>query len=98
MLASLIPILHVSRRGRKLLRVSHAYADLKTLDPKLYNDNLHLPNTLKIINTTIGRGRIPQWLNLDLVQLRDIPDMGALRNRPLVVYIHGGGWTVGDKM
>lgn len=76
---------------------SLAYADMDSVAPELKKWNARLPANVKMANTFLGRGRISQWLTLDVLRLTGSPGARA-GSRPMLCYFHGGGWTVGDKM
>ena len=44
-----------------------------------------------------GRGRISQWMTLDVLSSIGGPS-NSKSSRPVLLYIHGGGWCIGDKM
>ena len=106
MLASLLLPLQVLRGAWQLARTGRVpaeggierlasvpYAELDKIDPGLVAHNKVLTAQMKMLNTMTGRGRIAQWLTYDVVH-----DGVPGRAKPVLVYIHGGGWTVGDKM
>ncbi|CAK9106593.1 Esterase LipC [Durusdinium trenchii] len=85
--------------SKKLKRSTEAYAPLAEVDAPLLERWKKLTPGLKMLNTFMGRGRIAQWLSMDVVRLENTDEDAPRRPlRPVVMYIHGGGWTVGDKM
>lgn len=89
---SLIPLFIVSRRGKSLTFMRNIrYADLEKRDPQLLNTWRRTPLTMR--NLHFLRGRISEWLSLDLVKLDNLPPRA-----PVLVYIHGGAWLMGDKL
>ena len=94
-LASLIPLFLVSRRGKQIkIDRNLRYADLEKVDPYLLDLWKRTPTKLRNIHQLILRGRVSNWLSLDVFRLGDLP---ANARAPVYVHIHGGGWALGDK-
>ena len=91
-LLSLIPLFVISRRGKTLkFQRNIAYANMAQVDPNLLNQWKRSPLKLRNVHQIFGRGRISQWMKLDVLSLE------GLKDAPVYVHIHGGGWIAGDK-
>jgi len=96
LLALLFPFRNfLGSKANGLTRTPYQYGNLANRDPELHKWNSRLPNSLKIANMLVGRGRVAQWMTLDVVHHKDFENRVKL---PVLVYIHGGGWVVGDRI
>jgi acetyl esterase/lipase len=95
---SLIPIFAISNRFKKIsYKRDIPYALLQDTDPELWKRVQRTPTKLKWLNVYIGRGFMEGWNKLDIVRLdNDVKTTQPLQ--PVLFYIHGGGWCVGDKL
>lgn len=86
-LLSLIPLFYISRRGKSIrIERNIPYASIKDLDPSLLEQWKRVPRVVRNI-LMIGRGRISQWMSLDVIRLDD----DQMKNAPVLCAIHGGG-------
>jgi acetyl esterase/lipase len=96
-LCAFLPFMYFSSSITKTL-VHHkdiAYAEWSQVDPKLLARWQRTPKALKQLNARVGRGVIAKWLSLDVVVASPPSTTSPLL--PVLVYIHGGGWVLGDK-
>jgi acetyl esterase/lipase len=94
-LLTFLPLLTVARRF-KTVRVQRDlhYSSLQITDPLLHERIMRTPQTIKMLNKLSLRGTHTRWNALDVVTTDPPPPPGA----PVLVYIHGGGWFLGDKL
>ena len=97
-LIGLIPLFLVSRRGKTLtVKRNIPYADLSVVDPSLLKIWTATPLFIRNINQ-MSRGRMSNWLKLDVYCLPSIINKPAnSKPSPVLIYIHGGAWTLLDK-
>lgn len=94
-LAALVPSLAVARRFRRVvLARDFEYARLADVDPDLSRRAHRMPRLVKRLQAMAGRGVATKWTSLDVLVADPLPPPRS----PVLVYIHGGGWVVGDKM
>jgi len=92
-LLCVLPLSVVARRGRAVKHTKDiAYADWQRVDADLLARWQRMPKGLKRINAMVGRGTASKWLSLDVLA------MEGLAGRDVLMYVHGGGWGVGDKL
>lgn len=92
-LASLIPLGAVARRGKRLRTFTEPYCSIETVDPELVKEWNGMSRELRMAQAYIGRDSATQWMSLDITVTEILPNPGA----PVLLYIHGGGWTIGSK-
>lgn len=98
-LLGFVPAFWLARRGKGIKVERHVrYADLKKVDVRLSEMWEHTPSKLKNAHMLLGRGRISQWCSLDVWKLDPVPAHEWKDGMPVLIYIHGGGWLLGDKM
>jgi acetyl esterase/lipase len=92
---SLIPLFVVSRRGKQLsIQRNLRYADMQMADPSLLSMWKRTPPRLRNLHMLLCRGRISNWMSLDVYKPESLPTDGPA---PILMYIHGGAWMLCDK-
>lgn len=87
---ALVPAFAVSRMGRPVqVQRSIPYAEL---DKRMLENWKRTPPVVRNANMLALRGRHSSWLSLDLHHVAD-----GRKNKPVLLYFHGGGWGTGDK-
>jgi hypothetical protein len=95
-LMSLIPMIAISRGGKHVkIRRNIPFADLKQIDPKISQRWLQSTAHAKNRYMYAFRGRISQWLSLDILRCGEINSNSPA---PICMYIHGGGFTLGVSL
>jgi len=91
---ALLPLGSVNRRF-KPLRITRdlRYAELDLVDADLARRNRRTPKRIRQANAYMGRGVVTKWLCVDVVASEPLPPPKS----PVVVYVHGGAWSIGDK-
>ena len=75
-----------------------SYAAMEDVDQDLVEMNKTTSKRIKSMLSNTGRGRRAKWLTLDIIRKKEHGDRGHGKDLlPVLFYIHGGGWTVGDK-
>lgn len=72
-----------------------SYAAMEDVDQELADLNKTTSRSLKRLLSNTGRGRRAKWLTLDIIERKDRRRSKELL--PVLFYVHGGAWTVGDK-
>ncbi|KAH9256821.1 hypothetical protein BASA82_001166 [Batrachochytrium salamandrivorans] len=92
-LLTFLPIPYLNRRGKQLTTKSFRYANIRQVDPDLCERWANTSATTKrLFYVRSGRDVVPNWMSLDVVARHDL-----VPGAPVLMYIHGGGWTVGSK-
>jgi len=93
-LLTFIPLFTVARRFKHVrIEKNIPYATLKDTDPHLHLRVSTAPQTVRMLNLIAFRGLHSKWNSLDLISLDPPPPSGS----PVLLYVHGGGWFLGDK-
>eukprot|EP00924_Labyrinthula_sp_SR-Ha-C_P002724 maker-scaffold_13-snap-gene-5.4-mRNA-1 protein AED:0.01 eAED:0.01 QI:108/1/1/1/0.5/0.33/3/159/585 len=86
-------------------RFTKSYAEMEKIDPSLLSIYKELPKKVKKAFITLGRGKISEWLDLDILRNDDLIrkfnlsklSSGSVKKVPVLIYFHGGGWMTCSK-
>jgi len=92
-LAAFIPLMSVVRRFRTVRRMRNVpYSSLEVTDPTMHLRVSSEPQIMRVLNAAALRGAQTHWNALDVIAMPGLP-----ANSPVLMYVHGGGWMLGDK-